>query len=325
MLNYEWDEDLNNGSRPGRPHAVVVHDGHRRQQAPRQRTRATAPAPPPHAHALSSQQRRARVRRRHRAVVVGPRQQPRPRLGRGGYCRPAGDRQSASPTWAPSLARCSPGSCLGTPDGTAPVSVITSPTAGAILVTQRHSPVTISGTASDTGGSVSLVEVSTNNGSTWAAAIGNRRPGPSSGRLTVRPDDVQEPATDSNGNRETPSAGVTVTIAAPATRRDADPTVSADRSGTRTVRCPAASTSPPTPATTSAWSACSSCSNGSPLGLEDTSSPYSISWNTTGTSNDSSYAFGSRARCGRPSRHRRRRAGHRRQHPAGARCRPSSG
>src|SRR5439155_6691678 len=96
-----------------------------------------------------------------------------------------------------------------------PVSTITSPAAGSTVTS--GTPVTVSGTAGDTGGgSVVAVEVSTNNGATWVAATGTRSwtyqwtPG-AAGPVTVR-----SRATDGSGNRETPSAGVSVTVAAPA-------------------------------------------------------------------------------------------------------------
>ncbi|ANZ36372.1 hypothetical protein BBK82_10165 [Lentzea guizhouensis] len=55
-------------------------------------------------------------------------------------------------------------------DTTPPVTVITSPANGATLTQQAQ--VTISGTASDAGGIVATVEVSTDNGQTWRVATG---------------------------------------------------------------------------------------------------------------------------------------------------------
>ena len=55
-------------------------------------------------------------------------------------------------------------------DTTAPTTAISSPAAGATLPV--GSPVTISGTATDTGGRVAGVEVSTDNGATWRRATG---------------------------------------------------------------------------------------------------------------------------------------------------------
>lgn len=55
-------------------------------------------------------------------------------------------------------------------DVTPPVSVISTPANGATVTQQAQ--VTISGTASDVGGVVAAVEVSTDNGATWRAATG---------------------------------------------------------------------------------------------------------------------------------------------------------
>jgi hypothetical protein len=55
-------------------------------------------------------------------------------------------------------------------DTTPPTTVITAPTNGASVVQQAQ--VTITGTASDVGGLVAAVEVSTDNGATWRAATG---------------------------------------------------------------------------------------------------------------------------------------------------------
>ena len=55
-------------------------------------------------------------------------------------------------------------------DTTAPTSAITSPAAGATVPV--GAPVTVTGTAADTGGRVGGVEVSTDNGTTWRRATG---------------------------------------------------------------------------------------------------------------------------------------------------------
>ena len=55
-------------------------------------------------------------------------------------------------------------------DATAPTATITAPAAGATLPV--GTPVTVTGTAADTGGRVGGVEVSTDNGTTWRRATG---------------------------------------------------------------------------------------------------------------------------------------------------------
>ncbi|HEY9474960.1 MAG TPA: N,N-dimethylformamidase beta subunit family domain-containing protein, partial [Mycobacteriales bacterium] len=99
-------------------------------------------------------------------------------------------------------------------DTAAPTSTITSPPAGSNLA--NGTTVTLSGTASDNGGGrVGAVEVSTDGGTTWHPAKGTTSWtyawSPSgSGQVTVK-----TRATDDSGNSETPSAGRTFTIACP--------------------------------------------------------------------------------------------------------------
>ncbi|HSI59540.1 MAG TPA: Ig-like domain-containing protein [Ideonella sp.] len=96
-------------------------------------------------------------------------------------------------------------------DTTAPTSAITSPAAGANL--PLATTVTISGTASDSGGVVGGVEVSVDGGATWHPATGRGTwsyawtSGPS-GPVTIR-----SRAVDDSGNLETPASGTTVTVA----------------------------------------------------------------------------------------------------------------
>jgi Domain of unknown function (DUF4082)/Bacterial Ig-like domain/Bacterial Ig domain len=97
-------------------------------------------------------------------------------------------------------------------DTTPPSSTITSPTSGGSV--QAGSLTTITGTATDVGGVVGGVEVSTDGGATWHPATGraswtyNWTP-TGSGTVTI-----QSRATDDSGNIETPSGGVTLTLAA---------------------------------------------------------------------------------------------------------------
>src|SRR5919197_1060156 len=94
-------------------------------------------------------------------------------------------------------------------DATPPTSTITYPTAGQNL---QPGTVTITGTASDTGGGVVAgVEVSTDNGATWHPATGttNWTYTWSQGVATTT---IKSRAVDDSGNLETPSAGVPVTV-----------------------------------------------------------------------------------------------------------------
>src|SRR5439155_4347979 len=88
---------------------------------------------------------------------------------------------------------------------------ITSPAAGTVV--QAGMPVTISGTASETGGSrLAAVEVSTDNGVTWRRASGTSTWSytwtPTGGGSTV----LKSRAVDDNSNVESPAAGVAVTV-----------------------------------------------------------------------------------------------------------------
>ena len=96
-------------------------------------------------------------------------------------------------------------------DATAPVSTIVSPAAGATV--SAGSAVTISGTATDSGGGVvGGVEVSVDGGTTWHPATGrgawtyNWLP---AGAATVV---IKSRAVDDSGNLEVPSAGTSVTV-----------------------------------------------------------------------------------------------------------------
>ncbi len=95
-------------------------------------------------------------------------------------------------------------------DGTPPASTITNPAAGSYLTGTSF---TISGTASDTGGSgLARVEISTNGGTTWTAATGtsswsyNWTP-PADGSYTIK-----SRAVDRATNAEVPGLGITVTV-----------------------------------------------------------------------------------------------------------------
>ncbi|HEX5474874.1 MAG TPA: N,N-dimethylformamidase beta subunit family domain-containing protein [Vicinamibacterales bacterium] len=98
----------------------------------------------------------------------------------------------------------------GTGDVTPPVTVISQPSAGATF--NAGAAVTISGTSTDTGGEVALVQVSVDGGTSWTTATGTSAwsyswTAAGNGPLTIR---VR--ATDDSSNVENPAASVTVTI-----------------------------------------------------------------------------------------------------------------
>ncbi|ROP36525.1 uncharacterized protein DUF4082 [Saccharothrix texasensis] len=107
-------------------------------------------------------------------------------------------------------------------DTTPPTAVVTSPANGATLVQQQK--VVVSGTATDVGGVVAAVEVSTDGGTSWRAAQGTanwtfdwwpRQPG----QRTIR---VR--AVDDSLNTQSPAASVAVTVTPSASVRLFDPT-----------------------------------------------------------------------------------------------------
>ncbi len=99
-----------------------------------------------------------------------------------------------------------------TTDHTAPVSVITSPMTGSFTVAD---PITIAGTATDTGGGrVAVVEVSTDGGTKWHRAAGT---GTNNWTYTFTPITagnyiIKTRAVDDSINMETPGAGQTITV-----------------------------------------------------------------------------------------------------------------
>lgn len=102
------------------------------------------------------------------------------------------------------------------PDTAAPVSQIASPVAGSIL--NAGQMYAISGTASDTGGgTVTLVEVSTDGGATWVPAVGQANWTYDWTPVVGGAVKLLSRATDSNGNIEIPGAGVSVTVVVPDT------------------------------------------------------------------------------------------------------------
>ena len=105
-------------------------------------------------------------------------------------------------------------------DTAPPTSTITSPSAGATFT--NGSTVTITGTATDSGGGVVAgVEVSTNGGSTWHP-VTTMSPANTSVTWSYTwsaagngPVTIMSRATDDDGNMETPGPGVSVTVNCP--------------------------------------------------------------------------------------------------------------
>ena len=105
-------------------------------------------------------------------------------------------------------------------DHTPPASTITSPSAGATLT--NGSTVTVTGTATDSGGGVVAgVEVSTDGGSSWhpvttmSAAATSVSWSYTWSAAGSGPVTIESRATDDSGNTETPGPGVNVTVGCP--------------------------------------------------------------------------------------------------------------
>jgi hypothetical protein len=99
-------------------------------------------------------------------------------------------------------------------DTTAPVSRISSPAAGATLA--NGSTVTVSGTAQDSGGGVvGGVEVSTDGGATWHPASGRESWTYAWNVAGSGPTTVETRAVDDSGNLERPADAISVTVNCP--------------------------------------------------------------------------------------------------------------
>jgi hypothetical protein len=99
-------------------------------------------------------------------------------------------------------------------DKTPPQSTINSPASGLNITT--GTPVTIVGTASDRGGGiVAGVEVSVDSGTTWHPANGFANWTYTWMPSSLGTSTIQSRAVDDSGNLETPSSGVSVTVAPP--------------------------------------------------------------------------------------------------------------
>ena len=100
-------------------------------------------------------------------------------------------------------------------DTTAPNSTISNPSAGAAIA--DGSTVTISGTASDAGGQVAGIEVSTDGGSTWHPATGTTSWTYSWNAHGSPTSTIMSRATDDSGNVESSSPSATVNVGCPCT------------------------------------------------------------------------------------------------------------
>jgi Bacterial Ig domain len=100
-------------------------------------------------------------------------------------------------------------------DTTPPISTITSPSSGSSVA--PGSPVTISGTASDSGGGVvGGVEISVDGGTTWHPAVGRESWSYTTTFNNNASVNIRSRAVDDSGNLEVPGLGITITVGTPA-------------------------------------------------------------------------------------------------------------
>jgi hypothetical protein len=175
-------------------------------------------------------------------------------------------------------------------DMTKPASTITSPAAGANFAV--GSQITVSGTATDTGGGVvGGVEVSVDGGTTWHPASGRASwsytwTPATSGAVTIK-----SRAVDDSGNLETPSAGVTITVGTPDTT---PPAVTMNAPANGATVSGATVTVSANASDNQGVTSVQFLLDGGSLGAPDTVAPYSITWDTT-TATNGSHTLSARA------------------------------
>jgi N,N-dimethylformamidase beta subunit-like protein/uncharacterized protein DUF4082/Big-like domain-containing protein len=219
-LGYEWDEDLDNGSRPSnlaRLSSTVV-DVPEKYSAPYDFGPGTA------SHSLSL----------YRKDTLQPGGALKSALvfgagtvqwswgldgthDRGGSTTDLAMQQATVNLFAdmgvqPGSLIAGLSAAIGSTDISAPSSTITSPALGSTA--EVASRVAVSGTALDTGGVVAGVEVSTDGGTTWHPAKGGSHWFYEWSPAVIGTATVRSRAVDDSGNVETPSPGVLVNVVA---------------------------------------------------------------------------------------------------------------
>ncbi len=209
VIGYEWDEDLDNGSRPAGAFRLSQTASSGDVLQDYGSTYAGGPA----THSMTM------YKAPSGALVFGAGTIQWPWALDGNH-----DRGSAAPDTAaqqatvnlladmgqqPATLQAGLSTASASTDTAAPTSAITSPADNATVPV--GSPVTVTGTAADSGGRVGGVEVSTDDGTTWHRATGRESwtysfTPAASGTLKIR-----SRATDDSANIETPGPGATVT------------------------------------------------------------------------------------------------------------------
>ncbi len=210
ILSYEWDEDLDNGSRPaGLIRLSSTTDPSTSYLQDFGSTYGTAPA----THSLTM------YRAPSGALVFGAGTTQwawgLDAVHDGSSHTDSRIRQATVNLFAdmgvqPSTLISGLTPATASTDTTRPTSTITSPTGGSTL--QPGTAVTITGTASDVGGRVGGVEVSTDGGTSWKRASGRSNWTYSWTPTVAGSFNIKSRAADDSLNLETPGAGVNVTV-----------------------------------------------------------------------------------------------------------------
>jgi Domain of unknown function (DUF4082)/Bacterial Ig-like domain/Bacterial Ig domain len=214
-LGYEWDEDIDNGSRPPgliRLSTTVVNN------APVLQNYGSTFAPATAIHNLTLYKY---VNNSISAIVFGSGTVQWPwgldgTHDRGSTTPDSRMQQATVNLFAdmgaqPVTLQSGLQLAIASTDVTAPTSAIASPTPSTTV--QVSNPLTITGTASDTGGGVvGGVEVSVDGGTTWHRANGRASWSYNWTPTTAGTVTIKTRAADDSGNLETPGAGVTVTV-----------------------------------------------------------------------------------------------------------------
>jgi Domain of unknown function (DUF4082)/Bacterial Ig-like domain/Bacterial Ig domain len=213
VIGYEWDEDADNGSRP----AGLVRLSQTTGQAEVLRDYGTNYSSGTATHSMTL------YRAPSGALVFGAGTIQWPwaldaNHDRGSAAADVAARQATVNLLAdmgvqPTTLQSGLTAASASADAAAPTSTITSPAPNATIPV--GDPVTVTGTAADTGGGrVGGVEVSTDNGTTWHRASGRESWTYTFTPATAGTVRIRSRAADDSVNIETPSAGVTVTAGA---------------------------------------------------------------------------------------------------------------
>ncbi|WP_426244008.1 DUF4082 domain-containing protein [Nocardioides sp. LHG3406-4] len=210
VIGYEWDEDLDNGHRPAGTFRLSQTQGSGERITDHGSSYSQGPA----THSMTM------YRHASGALVFGAgtiqwawgldSQHDRGTAAADVAAQQATVNLLADMGSQPTTLRPGLSVATASTDTVAPTSTITSPAANATVPV--GTPLTVSGTAADTGGRVGGVEVSTDNGATWHRATGRETwtysYTPSANGATT----LRVRATDDSANTQSPGPGTPITV-----------------------------------------------------------------------------------------------------------------